>query len=462
MKKIVYSIIALVTLFVTSCSNEDIEIQSKAQEQSVTCIINVLDLYENFNMTDNLTDNFLRDKSGAIGIFAYLYDNNGNAVDSIKTTTFTTNAVTLTFENVEGSIEGSKYTLIAIETLVDPDDNNLSDSWRIINSKKVSTLAIQQIDAHATPYDAVGAATVTPIIVTNKDLSLNVTPSPLGSRINFCAFNVDNLNAARIGYGTTDILDLYKMDPSMRDEDRYIIDLSQKDKFFLRNSLTKENFQNGYYAWSFVIENVIKWSPCFQTESQSQTGMWTVLTESSVQMQKGATYYAVFYYLDKLGRYAKGMFNSYEEMQSFVTRCEQENVSPISGALYDKPYTQWSVGTVSAVKSFMSGFSMVSDISRADDGTYNMMYSTSDQSVYYLYLFKNSTSGLNGILYVNYYDQSAYSSNAPQKAKAVQAIKNRVEKSVPSNLFRQATKTVTIQAVSDNFKRSSLLMGKKQ
>ena len=69
MKKLIYSIIALATIFVVSCSNEDIEIVTKNNVKSVKCNVDVLELYKTFGVADNLVDKYLRDRSGAIGFF---------------------------------------------------------------------------------------------------------------------------------------------------------------------------------------------------------------------------------------------------------------------------------------------------------------------------------------------------------------------------------------------------------
>lgn len=512
MKKLIYSIIALATLFVISCSNEDIEIVTKNNVKSVKCNVDVLELYKTFGVADNLVDKYLRDRSGAIGIYAYLYDNNGNAVDSILQTTFTTSTASLTFNK----IEGGQYTLVLIETLVNPDDGNKPDAWNVINSKKLSTLAIKQIDIMASPYDAVGAKTLA-LTVSDKDLSINVVPDPLGSRINYYSRNVENFNVAKIGFGTTDILDQYKLDPMLRESDRYVVDLSQKGKFNLRCSLTKEKILDGYHNLSYVLEDEIEWIPCYQTEGQVGTTTWSMPTQkSTVKLESGKTYYAVFYYLDKLNTMAWDIFESVEEANNFITECEERNVSSEPGdVLYFSPYTNWNSGTVSAVKNYMSKYSLKQDITADEDGNYNMVYMDEEKDVRYLYSFKTSSSGLtdsyvildanvvtteqvkrhltanekyqyqgtedgtdfysngttsiivwtataNGYnyLYVNYYNPASYTRGDQNRAKAVKTIKKRFEKSVPSNGFKREPMMVTMQAVPDNYVQRPFLFEK--
>lgn len=508
MKKIIYSIIAFATLIVVSCSNEDIYIEKKLHGASVKCNINIIELYNTFGVTEKLPELFLRDKSGAIAVAAYLYDANGNAVDSTLQTSFTTSALSLSFDNV---VSGN-YTLVAIETLVNPDDKNQSDSWRFVGSKKLSTLAVKQINAKSTPYDAVGVGTVN-LLVNDKDQSINITPKPLGSRINFYSYNINNFEVVNIGFGTTDILDRYKLDPMMRESDRYVVDLSQKGKFNLRCSLTKEKILNGYYNLSYVIEDAIEWRPCFQNETNAGTSTWNLPSEPSTKtLENGKTYFAVLYYLDKLGSYVWGMYESHEEMMEFVETCEEYNVSPTpSSVLYDAPYTKWNVGTVSAVRSYMSKYSLVQDLSESSDGNYLMMYQDPTNSAYYMYVFTNSSSGLtdsyvlldgasvtldkvkthltnqenykylgsedgndfysnettsvmvwlsdNGFLYVNYYDPAAYTSVVQRRAKA---MAGHVENFSPSYTIKPARAIVSMQTTSNCTKRESLLIEKKK
>lgn len=63
---------------------------------------------------------------------------------------------------------------------------------------------------------------------------------------------------------------------------------------------------------------------------------------------------------------------------------------------FKAPYLQWGA-TVSAVKSYMSDFEIVSDIALDDDGNYSMTYEGKDDAAMYIYDFSTMTSGLHDV-----------------------------------------------------------------
>lgn len=391
MKKVLFVLAVLSMMFVTSCTNDDIIIERKGKIQEIKLKVNLSHLYDTFNQTKNVQEKYLRDRSGAIGVAAYLYDHNGNAVDSTLVTSFTTNTLDVTFKGVESG----EYKIVAIETLVNPDDKNQSDSWRIVESSKISSLAISQIDQYATPYDAFGVVT-TSVTVDNNDVSLNVTPSVIGSQISFYSYNIENLDVVKIGYGTNDMISSYKLDPNMKDKERYNVDLSDKDHFCLRGYLSKESFLDNYHLISYVVEDEIDWTPCLQDQEKAGTLTWSVFSKDNFQLGNGKTYYAALYYMDKIDSYRFDIFESHEEMEKFIENCEKDNVgTSIPQTSYVSPYIDWRNGTVNAVKKYMTDYELLSDITKDDeDGSYTLTYMDMKTQAIYIYTFSNSTFGL--------------------------------------------------------------------
>ena len=74
-----YLLIAL--LLTTSCNNEEISVETVAPIHSLTLNISSQGIYDEFELTSDIKNSFLREGGYGIGIFSYVYDANGNIVD---------------------------------------------------------------------------------------------------------------------------------------------------------------------------------------------------------------------------------------------------------------------------------------------------------------------------------------------------------------------------------------------
>ena len=123
-------------------------------------------MYDEFDITSSIKDQFLRDESYGIGIFSYIYDTDGMIIDSLKTilSSFTTAVQTLP-KLVEGN-----YTVITIETLVNKDEGNIAESWYVDDVESISTVKLRQKGNTYWP-EAIGVETTNINLDSNKEIN---------------------------------------------------------------------------------------------------------------------------------------------------------------------------------------------------------------------------------------------------------------------------------------------------
>ena len=174
-----------------------------ATKALLTYNINTQSVYDEFEVTKDITDNYLRDKAAAIGLFTYICNSSGDLVDSFEAEQFTMNTASMI-----RSIAKVNYTIVTVETLVDTENDNQSDSWNIIESEKLSTLKISQEYPYMGYPDIVGVCTTTANV--NSNISLSAIPKAIGSMVKFHSYNFANSPYLYVGFGTSDILEYYK------------------------------------------------------------------------------------------------------------------------------------------------------------------------------------------------------------------------------------------------------------
>lgn len=398
MKKYLFTAISLLAMLVTSCTNDDIEIINEGAKRDVKLNIETQSIYDTFDYADNVTNNYLRNKTRAIGVQTFVYNEKGELSQENLTTcpTFQT-----AFQNFR--LSDGKYTIVTIETLVNPDVNNTSDDWSFEDTKSLSTLKIRQ-------KGTLGMASVlgvmTQSVVVSKDMEINIVPEALGARVNFYCYNFKNSShqnnsgvnepITNLGLGTWDILNYYSPNPQLPRENRFTTTLSDDAHMNLRTAITADDSED-YYAYCYVVESKAEWMFFYQTEA-SDVYSWTYFpsTNISANIEDGKTYSAGFYNMgDKY--VPQTFFGDKNGLDKWKKECDvlanTPNDTPKS--LYGVPYTNWSVGTVSAVKSYMTDFTLVQDIDYdADNELYYMMYINASGNSIYEYDFTSRTYGL--------------------------------------------------------------------
>lgn len=400
MKKIFFAAFSLLTILLsTSCSNDDITIEKLGRTYSLALNVSTQGIYDKFDLANDVRETYLRDGSRAIGVQTYLYDKNGDLVQSDLTVLSNYNTANVRFEKL---VEGS-YTVIVVETLVNPDVNNTSSDWTFEGVDKLSTVKVKA-DGALGWASIIGVTTKTVSLSGNSEM--NLEPEALGARVNYYCYNVGNASYSddgnkklivTMGMATVDILESYNLNPQLSIKDRYTEDLTASGYTNVRASIPTEKFDEDYPYFFYLVEREVTWRFSWQFESDN---LWYHFDDTNISstIENGKTYYAGFYYLGE-NHYPRTYFGEQAGLASWKTQCDEVwnsiNQNQPSQALYSAPYTNWSAGTVSAVKSYMSNFTLVQDVTLQDNGKYELTYAdTNNNNALYIYDFNTSTSGL--------------------------------------------------------------------
>ena len=468
--------ISLLAMFAVSCTNDDTEITKASPKHNVTLNVGTRGMYDEFGIADRVRDSYLRDGGRVIGITTFVYNSEGNLVDSQITSLSNFNLASQVFENL---VEDD-YTFVTIETLLNPDDEYKADDWTFDDTEKLSTLKISQASS-ITYYSSVLGVVITNVKLAD-DISLSATPKAIGSLVNYYPYDLEETGCVKFSFVTSDIVEYYSPNPQLQRNDKFHEDLTKKNYVNLRFRGNIEN-STGYYWTFYLLESSIEWMPALQDEDQLQNGKLSTWSSQKTELEDGKTYYAGFYYIYSEGesRYAASYFgDQLSGLLGWASEWEnwkKDNLNNSNSRIYTVPYTNWNVGTVSAVKSYMANFDLYQDIQYDDIyEAYSMTY-FDDSFNMYDYVFKSSTTGLtdvyvwpsdnytlaqvreqvekqgytyhsqngnnyyytsnstyvtvyqsdSGWILVNYYDPKAYGGVAPQKAMPRSQVETKLQ-----------------------------------
>ena len=396
MKKILFTALSLIVmLFITSCSNEDIEIATVGKKYTLSYNVSTQGMYDQFGLTEDIQENILRKESAVIGVMTFIFNSEGLLVEEDTKTLFTFNPVNQLFELPEGS-----YTIITIETLLNPDNNNESAKWSINDKENLNTIKIKQKYIEAGKYDVLGV--YSDMIQITKNSDLMVTPHAIGSIINFYCYNWGNSEFANLGLCTKDVLDYYLLNPKLPHSNKYIEDKTLSGYTNVRGRISVDLTENKYKK-VYVLESDIDYVPSAQKEEDIEKHLWTSSWKgNNITLEDGKSYEFGFYFLYKEGNsnYAISTFaDSYSDLLAWKE--EIDNELNQSNILFKEPYLTWG-GSVSAVKSYMSGYKVGNDgnLLEYEDGTYCLWYYGKNKETEIDYYFTSKTGGLtNAILF---------------------------------------------------------------
>ena len=345
-------------------------------------------MYDEFDITSSIKDQFLRDESYGIGIFSYIYDTDGMIIDSLKTilSSFTTAVQTLP-KLVEGN-----YTVITIETLVNKDEGNIAESWYVDDVESISTVKLRQKGNTYWP-EAIGVETTNINLDSNKEI--NIKPKAVGSIINHYSFDFDESDFVKVGFASDGSIDYYSLNPQLDRKDRVKTDLTKSGYINVR--LTDDVDDNSYRGSIYVLESELTWMNVAQDEQRVGTGKYITWAENEAKLEDGKVYYAGFYYLYTEGDNvaAASSLGDYDGLLEFMDKWEEWKKDNLSKNAFTPPYTYWSEGTVAAVKSYMADFMLTQDIQYDEvNEKYNLVYFDLSNSAMYSYDFTSATSGL--------------------------------------------------------------------
>lgn len=382
MKKILYSLLAVLAMVMSSCSNDDIEV---IKTGGVTVNVNTQGVYNEFGISDDISKRIRDDKEG-IKVFSFLYDENGNLLTQKESLQFDYNTASFTYN---GLAQGN-YTLLLVETLVDGSTGE-SSFWKFENTEKLSEVNVAQLHNQVVfPY-VLGVSTEQ-FSIEGKEQMLSFTPKGIGSMIQFYTFDFAKSDFIDVGFGTDDIIKYYKFNPKLSRSERFYSDKTNSGKFRLRGG---EKIGNTPYdrMTFYILENSIDYSFRFtKTEEESAASLWTAYKGNMghVNLEDGKTYHAGFYYVDES---TVPMCFFGEDETEFLSWYN----SAVSKILMPLLYTDWG-GTVDDVQSFMSLYSMTlgkwGKAELMDDGSYEIDYKGQGKASMIAYSFKTQTTGL--------------------------------------------------------------------
>jgi hypothetical protein len=380
MKKIIFAALSLFLVLGSSCSNDDIEIETVAPAHVLTCRVNTQSLYDTFGITSNIT-NFIKEDDYSVGIYTYLYDAQGNLTDQNVTT-----LNVLNYENVQFDVPEGKYTLLTIETLVSAEGE--SSYWTFDKMEKLSTARIiQKWSEVKFPY-VLGVKTNS--ISMTGDNTLSIAPEAIGSLVQVYFYNFDQTDYAQVVFGTSEIIDWYNLDPTLSREEKYYTAVTGSGIFNDRGGV--EVSENVSSRTLYLLESSISWKFEFQKAENAGTSSFTYYLSDTgtATLEDGKTYYAGFAYMQHTG-YNSVYFGDYAGYKEWYAAAKAANASYLP-----EVYTDWGC-SVSSIQSKMSGYTYLGSSTDEDDGSYTIGYDGQGAVDEIDYIFRSTAGSLYNI-----------------------------------------------------------------
>lgn len=396
MKKVFYTLLATVAMLVTSCSNENIEIETVARLRNLTCNVSTQDLYDEFKITNRVRD-ILREESYGIGINTFVYDSKGDLVDYNLEFQYSFNNAKSSFT---GLVEG-KYTVVIVETLLSEGtfqqaNNSItieSPNWSFEGINKLSTLKISQ-DDHKVYFPFVLGVYTQEVSLSN-DQTINIKPKAIGSFVNLYFLNFDKSTHPEVGFATDDVISSYSLDPNLPTKERYNTDLTSVGYFNIRGA-SKVKGANEIGFTCYIIEPEIDWTFCFKKKENEGTSTWTYYyaNEGKNSLLNGQFYYGGMFYVNE-NQACKSYFGTEEGFYAwYENECNTENV-PIE--LIPNICQEWG-SSVTSVQSDMKDYRMTvgyeGQAVSYEDGSYGIEYAGNGLESKISYYFTSAETGL--------------------------------------------------------------------
>lgn len=403
MKKFLFAMMALVGIIVCSCSNDDIEISSTGKLHNVYCSVNTRSMYEEFGIEKALDERILAIRGAAVGVMMYLYDSEGKLIDSYIAADYTLNNANYTFEG----LPDGEYTILTIEMLVNPDEDNKPYNWSVSNTENIRDIRINQHHHQNDWYSVIGVANHH-FVMNDKDETISLVSKGIGRLISFDFVNAKYVDyeeegvtyeCDKVGVGTEIVPIYYRLDPSINDKDRVYFDPNQKGLFNLRGYCdilkdTPDDEIQDNELIIYVLESSFDYSIKFHILNYKDNKTWTGWDFGKYELEN-KWYYGGFYYANKIGSPCGGLFEKYGDWLEFIEEVKLLNVEESSN-LFFAPYTDWSVGSVKAVRDYMSNYST----SVAPTFNNNVLtYVNNENTEEYSYHFATAINGLTEVDY---------------------------------------------------------------
>lgn len=391
MKKILFGALALTTLLVMSCKNDDIDIQKVDPNHTLTLSIASSPLYETFGRSDYENVWLSRSYNYYVGITSLVYNSTGELVDSAS-------SYIKTFQNIEQKfnlVEG-EYTVVTYETLVDGDNGYVSDYWSLDGANKLSTVMIKnnENEDYVLWDGVIGVASKTVSLSSDKIESLS--PSAIGSLLTIEVANFDKSDYDIVILETKNVPVGYMLSPNSAEKYVYSEYLERNtwhwrgyiyhkdDSFESEETTTVYILESGRINWCFGPSNV---------DSEGNIANFIAYPNNSTYytFTDGGDYYAYCRFRGA-GKGCDANLGTHSEMQTWL-----DKLDPLDSNLVPELYMSWG-GNVSTVQTYMSGYTMTTGSSgRAvaqNDGSYLIEYKGKGKESKVMYFFTSATTGL--------------------------------------------------------------------
>ena len=375
-KYLILSISLLLGVFASCTDSEEIEIITS---HDVNFTIKTKKMYETFDLDAKIQDNFLRGKKYSIGVKSFIYDSEGVLVDSFTTADFAYNDQHFTTQLKEGS-----YTLLSVETLSDPSNNNKPVYWEFKETNSLKTFSVKP-DGYNYEYTSILGISSTTFNV-GKSEEIIVSPDAVGSIFHIIYKYWDKSKYINVGFATYTLLAEYKVDPSLDRDSRFIYE-NTEEGYFDPVAIISVDKIHDITNLVYLLENEISYAFCLQDEEIEGTKNWKMLVpkDNIIKLEDRNIYYAGLAYQENFWTSIVDTYSNFRSWENSLTEPKT--------ALFNAPYIQWGA-SVSSVKNYMSQYNLVSDIQQAADGTFMIEYEGKSLESSITYFFRTATDDL--------------------------------------------------------------------
>lgn len=391
MKKIIFAALALTSLLVMSCKNDDIDIQKVDPNHTLTLSIASSPLYDTFGKSDYENVWLSRNYNYYVGITSLVYNSSGELVDS-------TSSYIKTFQNVEQKfnlIEGN-YTVVTYETLVDGDHGYVSDYWNLNGTQNLSTVMLKnnEREDYVLWDGVIGVASKS--VSLSSDKTETLSPSAIGSLLSIEIANFDKSDYNIVMLESKNVPVGYMLSPNTAEKYVYS-EYLERNTWHWRGYFYHEgdSFESDETTTVYILESgKINW--CFgpsTVDSEGNIANFAAYPNNSTYytFQDGGNYYAYCRYRGT-GKGCDANLGTYSEIETWFN-----NLDPLYSNLVPDLYMSWG-GNVSSVQSYMSGYTMTTGSSgkavAQDDGSYLIDYNGKGKESKIMYYFTTATTGL--------------------------------------------------------------------
>ena len=297
-------------LFVTSCTNDDINIETRDSVNDVNVTVSLSNFISGYNFNDtrhdiSVTEDFRTFNSEFdkyIHVRTLFYNSQGFLVDSLITYSSTTNTVSKSIKLAAGN-----YTVITTLNFADEEDS-AGSWWDFYDKEKLST-------AYLSPYrrdriwSIMSYAAQTITVSSGNTTNVSMTPSPIGALGYMYLQNFQYKNEAT--YGTVadngvrsialysqNVADGYKLDPNASEKYIYLEATLSGSWYYLSSNLEPSDFSlskdYGYFRtnlYSYVYILAPSFNAAFGYQLDGEN-FFHSYGQGNYTIQNGQTYLA--------------------------------------------------------------------------------------------------------------------------------------------------------------------------